>query len=392
MDTTQIFKKAWGLVWRYRALWLFGFLLALTVNSALWLGFPINDRGVVTENRIIVSTKYNFVIRFPGQGLTLDFRNPSAPVINVEGLRPDWYRDLSDEARISDVWALLISLGVVVAGSILMSVLFRVTSQAALIRMVDENERSEKMASVGRGLRLGWSRVAWKLFLIDLCITLAAILVFSLLFILAVSPFFLFGLKGVSESVVSVIGILLLAVAGLSLFTVLAIAVAVLLSITRPVMVQACAIDGLGVWASIGQGFRLLKTRFSRVIVTWLVSLGVRLIWTLGSLLALIFLSPVILLTMLAGVLVGGLLTVLTAGIASLFVSPIFAWIIGAVFGLPLFIIVTFSPITFLSGLVEVFKSSFWTLSYREFRPQTSNAVQPVEKTEAVMLSAALAQ
>ena len=392
MDTTQIFKKAWELVWRYRALWLFGFLLALTVNSALWLGFPINDRGVVTENRIIVSDKYNFVIRFPGQGLTLDFRNPGAPIINIEGLGPNWHLGLPGEVRLSDIWALLISIGVVVLISALLTTLFRYTSQAALIRMVDENERTEKMASVGRGLRLGLSRVAWKLFLIDLCITLAAILVFSLLFILAVSPFFLFGLKGVSESVVSVIGILLLALAGLSLFTFLAIAVAVLLSITRPVMVQACAVDGLGVWASIGQGFRLLKTRFSRVIVTWLVWLGVRIVWTLGSLLALIFLSPVILLTMLAGVLVGGLLTVLTAGIASLFVSPIFAWIIGAVFGLPLFIIVTFSPITFLSGLVEVFKSSFWTLSYREFRPQTSNAVQPVEKKEAVMLSAALAQ
>jgi hypothetical protein len=389
MDTTQIFKKAWGLVWRYRALWLFGFLLALTVNTAWWLGIAGNKEGVV-ENRIMITN--TFIIRFPGQGVTIDFRTPGGPTINIEGLEPDWYRDLSAEAKLNDVWALLISIGVVVLFSALLTTLFRYTSQAALIRMVDENERTEKMASVGRGLRLGLSRVAWKLFLIDLCITLAAILVFSLLFILAVSPFFLFGLKGVSESVVSVIGILLLALAGLSLFTFLAIAVAVLLSITRPVMVQACAVDGLGVWASIGQGFRLLKTRFSRVIVTWLVWLGVRIVWTLGSLLALIFLSPVILLTMLAGVLVGGLLTVLTAGIASLFVSPIFAWIIGAVFGLPLFIIVTFSPITFLSGLVEVFKSSFWTLSYREFRPQTSNAVQPVEKKEAVMLSAALAQ
>jgi hypothetical protein len=389
MDTTQIFKKAWGLVWRYRALWLFGFLLALTVNTAWWLGIAGNKEGVV-ENRIMITN--TFIIRFPGQGVTIDFRTPGGPTINIEGLEPDWYRDLSAEAKLNDVWALLISIGVVVLISALLTTLFRYTSQAALIRMVDENERTEKMASIGRGLRLGLSRVAWKLFLIDLCITLAAILVFSLLFILAVSPFFLFGLKGVSESVVSVIGILLLALAGLSLFTFLAIAVAVLLSITRPVMVQACAVDGLGVWASIGQGFRLLKTRFSRVIVTWLVWIGVRLVWTLGSLLALIFLSPVILLTMLAGVLVGGLLTVLTAGIASLFVSPIFAWIIGAVFGLPLFIIVTFSPITFLSGLVEVFKSSFWTLSYHEFRPQTSNAVQPVEKKEAVMLSAALAQ
>jgi uncharacterized membrane protein len=103
-------------------------------------------------------------------------------------------------------------------------------------------------------------------------------------------------------------------------------------------------------------------------------------------------LAPVILLTMLAGIVAGGLVTLLAAGIASLFVSPIFAWIIGVVFGLPLFIIVTFSPIIFLSGLVEVFKSSFWTLSYREFRPQTSGAAQPAEKIEAVQINAALAR
>jgi hypothetical protein len=391
MDITQIFKKAWGLVWRYRALWLFGFLLALTVNSALWLSFPINDRGVVTENRIIVSDKYNFIIRFPGQGLTLDFRNPGAPIINIEGLGPNWYRDLSGAVRLSDIWALLISIAVVVAISILLGILLRVTSRAALIRMVDENERTEKMASVGRGLRLGWSRVAGKLFLIDLTISLAVILIFGLLFTLAISPLFLLGLRSVMESLLSVIGIGLFALAGLCLFTFLVVAVAVVLSITRPVMYQACAVDGFGVWASIGQGFRLLKTRFGPVIVTWLIWLGVRVVWTFASVLALILLSPVILLTMLAGIVAGGLVTLLAAGIASLFVSPIFAWIIGVVFGLPLFIIVTFSPIIFLSGLVEVFKSSFWTLSYREFRPQTSGAAQPAEKTEAVKLNPALA-
>jgi hypothetical protein len=41
---------------------------------------------------------------------------------------------------------------------------------------------------------------------------------------------------------------------------------------------------------------------------------------------------------------------------------------------LPPLILVTFSPIIFLSGLVEMFKSSFWTLSYREFRPLSGDA------------------
>ena len=78
----------------------------------------------------------------------------------------------------------------------------------------------------------------------------------------------------------------------------------------------------------------------------------------------------------------------LAAGIASLFVDTVFAWIIGAIFGLPLFILVTASPIIFLSGLVEVFKSSFWTLSYREFRPLASVAPQPVNQLDSLRLKA----
>jgi type III secretory pathway component EscV len=81
----------------------------------------------------------------------------------------------------------------------------------------------------------------------------------------------------------------------------------------------------------------------------------------------------------------------LVAGIASLFVTSVFAWVIGAIFGFPVFILVTLSPIFFLSGIVEAFMSSFWTLSYREFRPQMSVATQPANNPELVRLNAVLA-
>jgi hypothetical protein len=390
MDIIQILKKSMSLAWRYRALWLFGFLLALTVNNALWLGLAGNDEGAVVENQIILSD--TSTIRFAGQGVTIDFRPPGAPVVKIEGLGPGWYRDLTERVSLSDVWALLISIGVVVLISTLLRILLRYTSKAALIRMVDENERSGEMVSVGRGLRLGWSRVAGKLFLIDLSITLAAILVFGVLFLLATSPLFLLALEGARESVVGIVGIVLLTLAGLSLFTFLAIAATLFLSIIRPVMHQACAVDGLGVRASIRQGFRLLKTRVEKVMITWLVWFAVRVLWTIAILPVMILLSPVLFLTMLAGIVIGIVPALLAVGLASPFVSTLFAWIIGAVFGLPLFVLVTLSPIFFLSGLVEVFKSSFWTLSYREFRPLVSAALQPADRPELARVSAALAQ
>jgi len=374
MVTIQIFKKAVSLAWRYRALWLFGVLLALTVNSILWLGFAGNSEGVV-ENRIIITD--TTIIRFGGQGLTIDFRQPGAPDVRIDGVEPGWYRNLTKDSSISDVWVLLISIGILVLIGVFTTTLLRYTSRAALIRMVDENERSGKMVGVGQGLRLGWSRVAVKLFLIDLAITLPVILVSTLLFCLAVSPLFLFGVKSISESLASIIGISTLVLVGLGLFFLLIMAACAILSITRPVMRQACVVDGLCVGASIRQGFVLLKTRFNRVFITWLTWLAVRIAWTFAVIPAFILLSPVILLSMVGGIVIGAIPTVLVAGIANQFVSTVFAWIIGAVFGLPLFVLVTFSPIIFLSGLVEVFISSFWTLSYREFHPQVSMAQQP---------------
>jgi hypothetical protein len=387
MVTIQIFKKSFSLVWRHRSLWLFGVLLALTVNSALWLGLAGNNEGVA-ENCIIITNEA--IIKFPGQGLTIDFRQPGAPDVRIEGVGPGWYRNLTKDSSISDIWALLISIGILVLIGILLTTLLRYTSQASLIRMVDENERSGKMVGVGQGLRLGWSWVALKLFLIDLAISLPMILFFTLLFCLAISPFFLFGLKGISESLVGVLSVSFLVLVGLGLFFLLIIAASTILSITRPVMRQACVVDGLGVGASIRQGFVLLKTRFNRVFITWLTWLAVRIAWTFAIIPAFILLSPVILLSMLGGIVIGAIPTVLVAGIANQFVSTVFAWIIGAVFGLPLFVLVTFSPIIFLSGLVEVFISSFWTLSYREFHPQVSMAQQPTNNPELVRLNAVL--
>ena len=34
MDTMKILKRAWYILWNYRTLWVFGFLLALTVGGA----------------------------------------------------------------------------------------------------------------------------------------------------------------------------------------------------------------------------------------------------------------------------------------------------------------------------------------------------------------------
>jgi hypothetical protein len=109
--------------------------------------------------------------------------------------------------------------------------------------------------------------------------------------------------------------------------------------------------------------------RFDKVAITWLVWIGVRFVWMFASVVIIIVLSPVFLLTVLAGTAIGAIPALMTTGIASIFSGGATPWIIGAIVALPLFILVVLAPIIFVNGLVEVFKSNLWTLAYREFRP-----------------------
>jgi len=362
MNTTQVIQKSWTLMWRYRALWLFGFILAMTTTNALWLGFGINQGDLGANNRIIISPDMTWY--FAGEGITIDLNAPGGPVIRVKELSPEFWNDLADEFNLRSVWSILIATVAVVLVFSLLSVLLSYTSKVTLIRMVDENEQTGQVASVGRGFRLGWSRVAIRLFLIDLTIGLLVFLVFGALFFVSISPAFFMARGGT----VAIVGGSVLILVLLALFGMLVFAAAILLSISMPVMHRACAQDNMGVWASISQGFRLLCKRFDKVALIWLANLGVSLTWLVASIPAVILLSPVMLLTLLAGIVIGALPGLLAVGIASILVDTIAAWIIGAIVGLPIMALVTFSPLIFLSGLVQVYKSNLWTLTYREIR------------------------
>jgi hypothetical protein len=68
----------------------------------------------------------------------------------------------------------------------------------------------------------------------------------------------------------------------------------------------------------------------------------------------------------LVGLAFGGLPGLIAGGIASMIASEEVAVLIGILVGLPIFILVLTIPLAFLGGLFEIFKSSTWTLTYRE--------------------------
>jgi len=45
---------------------------------------------------------------------------------------------------------------------------------------------------------------------------------------------------------------------------------------------------------------------------------------------------------------------------------------------LPLFFMVLFSPLTLISGWMQIFQSSVWTLTYREFKALGANLPEEI--------------
>jgi hypothetical protein len=65
-------------------------------------------------------------------------------------------------------------------------------------------------------------------------------------------------------------------------------------------------------------------------------------------------------------------LALLAGGLTGLAFEGPMPWIVAAVVGIPVFILVMAAPLSFLGGLFEVFLSSTWTLTYRELRAKAA--------------------
>ena len=132
MDYGKILKRAWYMVWRYRALWVFGAILALTAGGGgnNWFQYTFN-------------------------------REDWPPGVRIDQI---------PAGAVSTVIAIGIALAFLIVIFIIAAAVARYVSETALIRMVDEHEETGVQYSVRRGFRMGWSRTTWRLFLIDLLI------------------------------------------------------------------------------------------------------------------------------------------------------------------------------------------------------------------------------
>ncbi len=332
MNYTRILKRAWEILWSYRTLWVFGVLLALTAGGGgNGSGFNYSGRG-------------------------------SGPTFN---LPPDVMRDLRALGRGMQDWFSRADVGAFIGlGAALLCLILLLTilgkvvnyvSQAALMRMVDGLEARGEKVSWREGFRLGWSRAAWRLFLLDLLVYLPLGIVFIGLFGCALLPVIISAAARGEPSGAAIFGTVILILPLILLVVIIGAAVSLVMNLAR----RQCVLGDKGVVESLRLGVALLRQRFGDLVVIWLILIGVMIGYS-------ILLIPLVFLLMgvgaLVGVGVGAAVYFLLRGLA----ASTSAILVAIFFGLTPFIVILAVPLTFLEGLRQTYYSTAWTLAYRE--------------------------
>ncbi len=362
MDPIKILKRAWHILWSYRALWVFGLILALTASGS-------------------AGANGNNGVRFSGDGNNQQFHAPLPE--NVREAFRQVMREiqnvfqnglpalgLSRGELTALLWIgvafvlLLIVVGIVMAVA-------RYVSETAVIRMVDEYEATDTKMTVRQGFRAGWSRAAWRLFLINLVIHIPVIL---LLILMGILGFVIYTTVAAgSDSLAAVSVIAGIGAAFLAIFVVVIVSIA--LGLLRHFFWRACALENLGVGESLRRGFALVRENWKSVGLMWLIMIGLGIAWALVSIIAIVITLPVVAITAIIAAIVAAIPGLLLVGLFSLFLSGYLPWIVAGIFVLPLFFLIAFSPWVLLTAWQQVFTSTVWTLTYREI--QTLPALLP---------------
>ncbi len=318
MDYGRIIARAFEIARKYRALWLFGFLLALTGEGG---GSAISSTG-----------NYNFNSRdFTPQGLA-----PGA-IPNVPAV--PWNM-------------ILMIVGVAVCLTLIFTILaiiVRLISRGAVIGLVNELETNQTTPTARRGWDLGVERFA-SLLGVALWVNVPLALVSLLLLMLAAGPLiatiFARALSGqpLEQTGVVVPGILssvgLLCCVGLIL-----IVIQFLVYPFYQFFVRASVIGKRGATDSIRDGYRIVRANLGSVAVLYLLTIALSIGFGI-----VIFVVGLVLIAIVA-------LPTVAVWVAGHSATP--TVIVGLVLGIPAIL-----ALIFVTGLYRVFESTVWTEGY----------------------------
>jgi hypothetical protein len=300
MDYLKIIKRAAEITWVHKSTWLFGFLAALFQGGGGRFNYNIGSENLDYEK--ISRGSERFI-----------------------------------ETLLTPFVILIVVILILVL--IILSVFLGFLAKAALIGMVSDIEK-EGSTNVNKGFSCGWSHWLF-LFGINLSIwipfAICAIIVAFLLFAPAIAGFIL--KQQILAIVFLILAILLLLVA--------IIPTAIGLSVVELLSERFRVIKRMGVFESISEGYRLIRSNLGEIFVFWLIML------LIGMGLGLVLLPVTLLL--------------LAPAIAFIFIN-VFLAIALSIPGVLVLI--------FLGGLIQVFTSAAWTKAFLELTAQ--NQVESV--------------
>ncbi|MDY7040322.1 MAG: hypothetical protein SVX38_05625 [Chloroflexota bacterium] len=329
MDFVNILKRSFKITSRYRALWLFGFILALVGGGGGGGGSSSAGGG----------PEYSYNGGGNGGGIQ-----------GIEGV------------ELSNFLPLIITIVVAAVAFIVLLVITLVVLQAlartALIGMVDEIEETEQ-TSVRSGFRILWSRQGLNLILLEMVVSIVWIIVAPAMVIASLLPGLLIITGNVVLVVAGVLAAIILLLITIAILTMAGAAFSIIMEIVR----RECVLGGKGMVESIRDGIVIVRYHLADVGLMWVLMTGISIAWN-------ILMIPVTIAAMILGLFIGSPPALVAYAFSRL-------WIPTAAIGLSLFVGMIVLLISCVQGLYLVFQSSVWTLTYREFQAQEmSSAVE----------------
>ncbi len=343
-------QRALQIVWNYKVLWVFAFLIALFGGGGS--GAP------------------SFNYRFGGNSNPTEIRDFGQLGQNSPEMQKvfDWFEQnvtplfaTQAKAITTVLVGIAILLGLMLIFG-LIAALVRYPAETAVLRMVDEHERSGAKLRFREGWKLGWNHRAWRMFLVDLLIGTPAFALFAFLF--GGLAIYMFANSDRLEAAMTPGFVVWIIVA---FFLMMGLSFLMLVvSLVRQYIVRKIALEDAGVWEGFRQGWDMFKKSLKHTILTWLILLGIGIGVGIAMVLVMVILIPAYALLAIPGAVVAAIPALIGYAITALFSGPVLPWIIAAALGLPLFFLVVFSPLTLVNGVYVVFGLNVWTLLYRD--------------------------
>ncbi len=324
MDQIAIVKRAWAILWRYKVLWIFGILVALTSGGG--------GGG--------------------GTGYRFDASDFDRPMFQ----QAPWLRDVLRPERLAGIVACCCCLLFLV---IIASIIVQYVSRAALIRSVDRIEETGSAPTWREGLRLGWTNRTFRLWLLELIIGIIVGLGVLVLLLLSASPLLLLLTDTDAGRIIGIVMTVLLFL----LVLLVIIVVAIILSVFQEFWSREVLLADRGIGDALSSGWALVRSRFRDIGGMWLVMTGI----AIGF--GFVMIPIVLAVIALSGGLGAGLGYLVHEATQSV------PWAIGV--GLPIFLIIMLIPLALIGGLYTVFRSSAWTLAYRHVTGRTPLPLAP---------------